>query len=84
MVWLASLATLASAASSIANAASDPPEQPSFPSPPSPPDVNQSGRLALQRERLRRGRRSTILTGASALLDADVGTPSKPETLGGP
>ncbi|MEE9386355.1 MAG: hypothetical protein V3V08_23320 [Nannocystaceae bacterium] len=89
MAFLAAIAPAIGAVSAaasvglgIASAVRSPPKPPAIPAP-NVGDPNAAGRLALGRERLRRGRRSTILTGASALLDAEELDTDETTVLGG-
>lgn len=89
MAFLAAIAPAISAISGVASiglglasALRSPPKPPAIPAP-NIGDPNETGRIALGRERLRRGRRSTILTGASALLDAEDTAAGDTTTLGG-
>lgn len=79
---IAAITSLTSAGVGIAGALRSPPKPPSVPAP-NIGDPSDAARIALGRERLRRGRRSTILTGASSLLDAEELAAGESTTLGG-
>lgn len=79
---IAAITSVASAGAGLASAFRSPPKPPSVPAP-NIGDPSEAGRIALGRERLRRGRRSTILTGASSLLDAEELSAGDTTTLGG-
>lgn len=68
LVAIAAVGTAGQIGLGIAGATRKPPTPPAVP-PPNITDPNDASRLFLSRERLRRGRRSTILTGASTLLE---------------